>query len=248
MYINSILNVSLMVRSVEEVRQFYTEALGLPLANEAPGILSFYYGETALYVLQATDGDRPLVGRQTGLGLRTQRESDIIPISKRLHNKANTQGGVQTGSWANGSRAVVTDPCQNSFTIWGCRNEQYDEYPHLYDGPATVAIHTSDLRRSLAFYYGLLQLPMVEQTSPGVAMFFHQGTRLILSENDAWDVTGAARGETGVCFDVNDLDSLVQNLTHNGVALAETVEGAEQTRGASVQDPDGNLLSFLTNS
>ncbi len=246
MYINGILNVNVLVRSIEDVRHFYTEALGLPLANESAGILSFYYGQTSFNVLQASDADRSLIGRRTGIGLRTQRDSDIIPIPKRLHKQSNTSVSIQAGSWANGSRATVTDPCQNELTIWGCRGEEYDDYPHLFEGSATVAIQTSDLRRSLAFYYGLLQLPMMEQTHPGYAMFFHQGTRLIVTEKDAWDVTEAAQGETGICFDVNDLDSLVQNLNHNGVALNESVQGTDQVRGASVHDPDGNQIAFLS--
>jgi predicted enzyme related to lactoylglutathione lyase len=246
MTIDCVLSVNVFVDQLDAVAAFYVDGLSLPLSSKSASQLSFYYGMTSLNIHQASDADRHSIGRPTGLGLRTRHASDVDQIVKRLRTKFTSQANIATESWARGTRVNITDPANNQLTIWGTDDPNDDEFPHLFEGPSIVTIPSRDLRRSLGFYYGVLQLPMMEQPNPQTAIFFHDGCRLIVTANDPWSPAPPTTGESGVCLSTTDLDGLVHNLEHHGISLAEPITGNSTIRGASVRDPDGNLLTLLS--
>ena len=246
MSIDCVLSVNVFVDQLDAVTAFYVDGLLLPLSSESGNLLSFYYGVTALNIHKASEADRHSVGRQTGLALRTRHASDVEQIVKRLRTKFPSQANIAAESWSRGTRATITDPANNQLTIWGTDDPNDDEFPHLFEGPSIVTLPTRDLTRSLGFYYGVLQLPMMEQPNPQTAIFFHDGCRLVVTANDPWSPAPATTGESGVCLSTNDLDGLVQNLEYHRISLVEPIAGNSTIRGASTRDPDGNLLTFLS--
>lgn len=115
-----------------------------------------------------------------------------------------------------------------------------------------VAVPSSDLARSLAFYRDVLGLPLIAQFSPPGLAFFALGSARLLV-----DAAGESKHTAGVLyFRVADIHTAAAELRARGVALdsephrihadaAGTFGAAgEEEWMAFFRDPDGNVLAL----
>ena len=122
--------------------------------------------------------------------------------------------------------------------------------PTDLDGLHQVAMHSSDLERSRAFYEETLGLPFLAQYEPPGLLFFDLGpTRLLLKE-------GAGKGV--LYLRVGDIEDACIVLKERGVAFTSDPHlifkddagtfgpAGEEEWMAFFEDPDGNTLALAT--
>jgi predicted enzyme related to lactoylglutathione lyase len=241
MRVNGVHSISLFVPSYESVKDFYLTGLSLPFGATRPGLHSIYTGRTALALIDAGSEDSALVGRQTGMTLRTRGPGDFEQFLGRLTKNGNTVGAIE--SHAVGRTARLTDPVGNQFCLWDAPD--YSQAPHLFDAPAMISIGVRDLRHAMPFYHGVLELPMFDQPDANTALFFPDATHVVISARPGWSPSPPAVGETGLCLRVEGLDSYVDGLKFRGAELVEesNVDGA--LIAAAIKDPDGNQITLI---
>jgi predicted enzyme related to lactoylglutathione lyase len=242
MRVTHVHSVSVFVGSLEQVEDFYANGLLLPFGTSREGLRALFVGDTALALFTAGTEDQALVGRNTGIALRTRGEGDFDQLSRQLQNAGHTLGEQRTTP--SGRAAPIKDPAGNQLWLWDAPNES--EFPHLFDAPALVTIGVRDLRRSLPFYHGIMELPMIEQVGPQTAIFFPNSTRVVLASGPEWTPSLPVTGETGLCLSVEDLPSYVDGLRHRGVEIVEETVSNGDLVAAAVKDPDGNQLTLMS--
>jgi lactoylglutathione lyase len=119
-----------------------------------------------------------------------------------------------------------------------------------------VAIKVSDLDRSLDYYCNKLQFPeflrltRADGTPWIVYVRINDLQYLEIFPGAATDTApdNNANGTNHVCWTVDDLDGTVARIKARGVTmLSEPREkpGADNNRGAYIQDPDGNRIELM---
>ena len=111
---------------------------------------------------------------------------------------------------------------------------------------AQIALTTSDLKRSVAFYRDTLGLELMFEV-PGMAFFDAGGTRLMLGEAKP---SGPLQPNTYIYFDAGDWQKTEAALEARGLKFdrkAEVVQRAEGKEHAIrfFRDPDGNALAIM---
>jgi predicted enzyme related to lactoylglutathione lyase len=112
----------------------------------------------------------------------------------------------------------------------------------IVDGIQAVFFYVHDMNRALAFYEGLLGLP-VQERSPTWSSLDCGGVRLGLHLVDPADRGPAANGAV-VSFRVSDARAAQQRLREAGAKVGEV---SEEPYGLLVhlEDPDGHSLRLL---
>jgi predicted enzyme related to lactoylglutathione lyase len=108
-----------------------------------------------------------------------------------------------------------------------------------------VLVPVTDLDRAVAFYEGVLELPLLFRF-PGNAFFDAYGVRLYLGAPTEPGFDGAAT----VYFRVGDVSSTLELLESRGAAVRERPEIVFATDDydlwlAFVTDPDGNNIGLM---
>jgi catechol 2,3-dioxygenase-like lactoylglutathione lyase family enzyme len=246
MHIEGILSVNVFVEQTEQVRYFYEDGLVLPDGLVRDNLLTFFSGESVLNLVAASDTDRPNIGRQTGLAFRVRGEGDLQRYGDRIHSKFSSCMKGTVVNWRGGMWLQLVDPAGNEITLY--EDNLNSSTPHMFDSPASVSVRVSDLRDALDFYYGVLQIPLADQPDSDSAVLFYEGTRLILTTGRNGSPTQPASGETGICLTVNDLHGLIGNIQHRRIPMEEELHTGKHQMGASVRDPFGNLITFLSHA
>jgi methylmalonyl-CoA/ethylmalonyl-CoA epimerase len=108
-----------------------------------------------------------------------------------------------------------------------------------------IALHVSDIERSVAFYGGKLGMAKIFD-APNLAFFDNGGVRLMLSSGE-----GEPSGERSVIYyRVEDIDAAHTEFSSNGVEfqgephVVHASEGYE-LKMAFFKDPDGNQLAIM---
>jgi catechol 2,3-dioxygenase-like lactoylglutathione lyase family enzyme len=122
----------------------------------------------------------------------------------------------------------------------------YGSYKHMkIQKAAFIALPASDFEASLVFYRDLLDLPVIAEGTDAFSRFAHfdcGGFGIHLYE---W-TKPFNRAHTGLQLYVEDVDSLYQELTSNGVVFIGCVRDEPWGgRVVTVRDPDGNLFDLL---
>ena len=123
-------------------------------------------------------------------------------------------------------------------------------------GVLEAAVYVDDLDAAESFYSGTLGLERITRVE-GRHVFFRCGNTVVLAfiaeataqplGPDALPVpTHGARGPGHICFAVrgNALDSLVQRLKKDGVAIESDFHWPHGPRSVYVRDPAGNSVEF----
>ena len=106
--------------------------------------------------------------------------------------------------------------------------------------PQLVTLPVTDLSRSLAFWHGVLGIP-IKLRCEGFAELQTEGVLVVLLVETSHDVTGTAGPAMG--WEVDDLDAELAALVERGVAARELPPGPDGTgRRAELTDPDGHRL------
>ncbi len=230
----------------EPLRQFYEGACDLPFLRDKGGMLSFYTGDTALTIVKADAETAQYVGRSTGLALRTRAGGNLARLIERIRAKNYVVADADFGSFRGGHRLHIADPAGNRVTLWEPPEGAPEwDAPSMYEAPGQVTIAVSDVRRALGFYTTVLELPMVDQPDPYTAIFFFEGTQLIVAQRPTWSPAEPVVGETGLVLACEDPHSMLDNLQGRGVRLAEPPRELGATVVASFCDPDNNRLTML---
>ena len=109
-----------------------------------------------------------------------------------------------------------------------------------------IALHVSDVDRSVEFYGGKLGMTEIFST-PNLAFFNNAGTRLMLSSGE-----GEPSGERSVVYyRVEDIDVAYSGLTEVGVEFQDSPHVIHSTdnyelKMAFFKDPDGNQLAIMS--
>lgn len=109
-----------------------------------------------------------------------------------------------------------------------------------------IALHVSDIDRSVEFYGGKLGMTEIFST-PNLAFFDNAGTRLMLSSGE-----GEPSGERSVIYyRVEDIDVAYSGLTEAGVEFQDSPHVIHSTdnyelKMAFFKDPDGNQLAIMS--
>jgi methylmalonyl-CoA/ethylmalonyl-CoA epimerase len=109
-----------------------------------------------------------------------------------------------------------------------------------------IALHVSDVDRSVEFYGGKLGMTEIFST-PNLAFFDNAGTRLMLSSGE-----GEPSGERSVVYyRVEDIDVAYSGLTEVGVEFQDSPHVIHSTdnyelKMAFFKDPDGNQLAIMS--
>jgi len=109
-----------------------------------------------------------------------------------------------------------------------------------------VALHVSDVDRSVEFYGGKLGMAEIFSTT-NLAFFDNAGTRLMLSSGE-----GEPSGERSVIYyRVEDIEVAYSGLTEVGVEFQDSPHVIHSTdnyelKMAFFKDPDGNQLAIMS--
>jgi predicted enzyme related to lactoylglutathione lyase len=103
-----------------------------------------------------------------------------------------------------------------------------------------VAVPVTDMKRSRAFYEGVIGLKPTAEFTGENWIEYDLGTGTFgLGNYPGW--TPSPQG-TVVAFEVDDLDAEMARLKSNGVVIAFDVMDSPVCRCAMVCDPDGNKI------
>lgn len=115
-----------------------------------------------------------------------------------------------------------------------------------------VSLLVSDVDRSLAFYEKLLGLNRSDarpELGFDGAWFELGGQQIHLIKMEPGETTGKPASRCGrdrhVAFRVDDIEQLIDKLTHAGIAYEQSRSGRP---AVFCRDPDGNALEFIGNS
>jgi len=118
-------SVAVFVTDIDRAKQFYRDALELPLLREGSFGAEFLEGPTRLGVHPAVHPDaQALVGRHTGFTIQVE---DILGYCERLHERG-VRFIVEPTRQAFGVMAMVADPDGNVLALWDDRLP--DAEPH----------------------------------------------------------------------------------------------------------------------
>lgn len=101
----------------------------------------------------------------------------------------------------------------------------------------------ADLDQAVAFYEGVLGLPLVRRDSGNWAEFDAGGRRFAL--HAAVEGQPMAPGGATAVFSVDDLDRAKSELSAKGVSFSHEGDVAGYARFASFSDPDGNAVQLI---
>ncbi len=112
---------------------------------------------------------------------------------------------------------------------------------------AVTTLVVTDIDEAKRFYQEQLGLTLLEETPAGCRFGAGKGSQLTLRRGQP-----AAGGQTVAHFEVDDIESVVRDLTSRGVAFEDyetpkTVNFIAQfgpVRGAWFKDPAGNVLGL----
>ena len=225
-------------------RTFWEEGLGIPLGRAAESLLTFYLGDnTQLNIHESTPSNEALAARHTGLGLRVPAPGDLARVTQRLQSRGVTVASGQIRDFMSSQSLTLTGPAGN--TICLLESEELSDQPHMFDAPAFVAVSVSHMRRSLDFYVGRLEMPMLDQIDQHTVRLLSEGTQIVLCERRGTSPTTPVSGDTGICLGVRDPEYAFGQLAGRGVAFRDTPTTLGNTMLASVSDPDGNTLNLM---
>jgi len=111
----SMKNIVLFVTDLQKAKTFYADLLGLPVAGESQMMMEFFPGSgtTLGIALAMQDEARALVGRHTGITLKTD---EIDKLCERLKEGGATFiEPLEESPW--GKMAVIADPDGNQFAL-----------------------------------------------------------------------------------------------------------------------------------
>ncbi|MBI3270927.1 MAG: VOC family protein [Planctomycetes bacterium] len=107
-----------------------------------------------------------------------------------------------------------------------------------------VIIYVDHWNETLNWYQNVLGLS-TKFAGEGWAEFATEGTTLALHGSDG-ECHGHQAKETGICFSVENVDKTLSVLREREVkVVTEPHEVCENTRCASIADPEGNLISIV---
>ena len=101
----------------------------------------------------------------------------------------------------------------------------------------------ADLDRAVAFYEGVLGLPLVRRDAGNWAEFDAGGRRFAL--HAAVEGQPMAPGGATAVFSVDDLDRAKSELSAKGVSFSHEGDVSGYARFASFSDPDGNDVQLI---
>ena len=112
---------------------------------------------------------------------------------------------------------------------------------------AVTTLVVTDVDRAKAFYQDQLGLTLLEETPATCRFGAGKGSQLTIRRGQP-----AASGQTVMHFEVDDIETVVRDLTSRGVTFEEyetpkTVNFIAQfgpARGAWLKDPAGNVLGL----
>lgn len=107
--------------------------------------------------------------------------------------------------------------------------------------PVVVTLRVADLDRSLAFWNGVLGLPVKLRTGQLVELQA-EAIGLLLVEDPA---AGAPGESPALGFEVDDLDAARAFLERQGLTVAEVEVAGEDARCCAFRDPDGHRLELV---
>lgn len=113
---------------------------------------------------------------------------------------------------------------------------------------AQLLIPVDDLNRGIAFYRGILGLPLLFVAPPQMAFFQCGAVRLLVGV--AQPGQPALRGST-IYFRVDDIQGIVATLQENRVSFLAQPHVVHRTASTEVwlaefTDPDGNHLALMS--
>jgi catechol 2,3-dioxygenase-like lactoylglutathione lyase family enzyme len=109
-----------------------------------------------------------------------------------------------------------------------------------------IALPSSDVARSVAFYRDTLGLPLLFEVS-GMAFFDVHGTRLLIGPPETPE---SLPSNSALYFDTSDMGGTAARLEENGVTFLGAPEVVQRTEAGALglhffRDPDGNLLALM---
>lgn len=111
-----------------------------------------------------------------------------------------------------------------------------------------IAIVVRDLARAVAFYRDVLGMRFLFQAPPGLAFFDCGGVRLMLSEPEGSDPSGAS---SVLYYGVPDIHAAYDTLVSRGVQFAQAPHLIASLADRDVwmgffRDSEGNLLGLMS--
>lgn len=109
-----------------------------------------------------------------------------------------------------------------------------------------ISVTVRDLRRAVAFYRDVLQLPFLFQAPPDLAFFDCGGTRLMLAAPESGESYSSI-----LYYRVDDIDETTDTLKARGVVFENDPHLVARTPEAEVwmaffRDSEQNLLALMT--
>jgi len=113
-----------------------------------------------------------------------------------------------------------------------------------------TTLHIKDMDKSLAFYNGLLGLPVAERFGPPehqITMLGHEtGTKLELLCGGA-SIDGPVGQGVSMGFTPDNMGELLEKLAAAGVAIPEPMSPNPSLRFYFIKDPDGYTVQLVEN-
>ena len=238
------INLFAEANQLAQSRAWWEGALGLPVSRVGDSIVTFFMGNNTLLNLHAANAtNRSFAGRNTGLYFKVPSPGDLGRLLDRLKAHDQSLQTQQPVSFMSGQRITLRDPAGNTIHLFEA--DEFDDQPHMFEAPAIVTVGVSKLRRALDFYVGRLELPMIDQLGPDVARLMSDGTQIVLIEPQARTFGPPIQGETGICIGLQDAQYTFDQLESRGIRFSEPPMTVGSSLLASVQDPDGNILTLL---
>ena len=225
-------------------RTWWEDSLGLPVGRTTEALQTFFLGDNTLLNLHTANSETDgLAARSTGVGLLVPASGDLARIIQRLRSRGAQISDGQLRPYLSGHVLRITGPCGNTVSV--AEVDEFSDQPHMFEGPGFVTVGVSNLRRSLDFYVGRMELPMIDQLDRHTARLMSHGTQLILSEVGQSTSLAAVRGDTGICLEVDGPEYLFGQLEGRSIPFRNKPTTLGSHMLAAVTDPDGNTINLL---
>jgi catechol 2,3-dioxygenase-like lactoylglutathione lyase family enzyme len=241
MGIERVLSVNVFVDALDAARRHYSDGLALQVGRHTEQVLTFCPNGTPLNFLPGRGDDAELIGRRTGITLAMRGEGDLDRLVERFEKQRIVCDSIEP--WRGGTRCHATDPAGNQLTLIEGTDGEYDQT--MFEGAASVTLAVRDLYRSLDYYVGMLEIPMLGQPDANTAVLFNSGTHVVLAAAPTWSPARPVTGETGLCLHVEDSGYVFDMIQGKGLGFAEPTQKAGDISLVSIADPDGNKLTLM---
>jgi len=112
---------------------------------------------------------------------------------------------------------------------------------------AHVCLNVADLNQTVAFYHGLIGLPMqftFEKDGKRCGVYFTVGQQTFIEAFQVGGVQVVNTGITHFCLECDDIDAFMADMGAKGVACTEKKLGCDHAWQTWLTDPDGNRFEI----